>query len=142
MVVGSVDGLTKCKACGVMNVWRWMAKVLCKPKRMSGYCCVMHSSCRALRMVLVCGLLVVRMMPSMLWMLGVLSGVQRQTFLVEMMCMMSFLVMRLARLGGNRHVLFPAGAEGKDDEEAKVAEGVGVLVFFLAKEGVGTNSFD
>ena len=56
--------------------------------------------------------------------------------------MMSFLVMRLARLGGNRHVLFPAGAEGKEDEEAKVAEGVGVLVFFLAKEGVGTNSFD
>ncbi len=40
------------------------------------------------------------------------------------------------------HVLFPAGAEGKEDEEAEVAEGVGVLVFFLAEEGAGANSFD
>ena len=24
------------------NVWRWMAKVLCKPKRRSGCCCVMQ----------------------------------------------------------------------------------------------------
>jgi hypothetical protein len=40
------------------------------------------------------------------------------------------------------HVEFPAGAEGSEDEEAKVVEGVTVLVFFLAKEGVGTNAFD
>jgi hypothetical protein len=40
------------------------------------------------------------------------------------------------------HVEFPAGVEGSEDEEAKVAEGVTVLVFFLAKEGAGTNAFD
>jgi len=60
--------------CG--NVWRWMTKVLCKPKRRSGCCCVMQRLWRALQMVVVCGLLVVRMMPSMLWMLGVLPGVK------------------------------------------------------------------
>ncbi len=43
---------------------------------------------------------------------------------------------------GGMHVEFPAGAEGSDDEEAKVAEGVTVLVFFLAEEGVGTNAFE
>ena len=41
------------------------------------------------------------------------------------------------------HVEFPAGAEGSEDEEAKVVEGVTVLVFFLLdKEGTGTNAFD
>ncbi len=40
------------------------------------------------------------------------------------------------------HVEFPACAEGSEDEEAKVAEGVTVLVFFLAEEGAGTNAFD
>ncbi len=43
---------------------------------------------------------------------------------------------------GGGHVEFSAGAEGSEDEEAKVAEGVTVLVFFLAKEGAGTNAFD
>ncbi len=43
---------------------------------------------------------------------------------------------------GGMHVEFSAGAEGSEDEEAKVAEGVTVLVFFLAKEGAGTNAFD
>ena len=94
------------------NMWRWMAKVLCKPKRRSGRCCVMQSLCRALQMVT---------------------------------CMMSFLVMRRQGQGewaGVGHVLFPAGAEGKEDKEAKVVEGVDVLVFFLAKEGAGGNSFN
>ncbi len=43
---------------------------------------------------------------------------------------------------GNRHVLFPACTEGKEDEEAKVTEGVTVFVFFLTEEGVGSDSFD
>ncbi len=43
---------------------------------------------------------------------------------------------------GFRHVLFPAGVEGKEDEEAEVAEGAGVLVFFLAEEGAGADSFN
>jgi hypothetical protein len=55
--------------------------------------------------------------------------------------MMLYLVIRWARLGG-KHVEFPAGVEGSEDEEAKMAEGVTVLVFFLAKEGAGTNAFD
>ena len=41
-----------------------------------------------------------------------------------------------------RHVVFPAGTEGNEDEEAEVAEGVTVLVFFLAEKGGGTNPFD
>ncbi len=43
---------------------------------------------------------------------------------------------------GGRHVVFPARAEGKKDEEAEVAEGVTVLIFFWAEECVGANSFD
>jgi hypothetical protein len=43
---------------------------------------------------------------------------------------------------GEGLVEFPAGTEGSKDEEAKVAEDVTVLVFFLAKEGAGTNVFD
>ncbi len=43
---------------------------------------------------------------------------------------------------GGGHVEFPAGAEGSEDEDAMVAEGVTVLVFFLTKEGAGTNAFD
>ncbi len=42
---------------------------------------------------------------------------------------------------GGGHVEFPAGAKGSEDEEAKVAEGVTVLVFFLAEEGAGTDTF-
>ncbi len=45
------------------------------------------------------------------------------------------------RAGGG-HVQFSAGAEGSEDEEAKVVEGVTVFVFFLAEEGAGTNVFD
>ncbi len=40
------------------------------------------------------------------------------------------------------HDEFPAGAEGSEDEEAKVAEGVTVLIFFLAEEGAGADAFD
>jgi len=87
------------------NVWRWMTKVLCKPKSGSGCCCVMQSLWRALQMVVVCGLLVERMMPSMLWMLRVLSGVQMHTFLVEMTCMMSYPIMRPERSRGDERVL-------------------------------------
>ena len=43
---------------------------------------------------------------------------------------------------GNRHVLFPACTEGKEDEEAKVTEGVTVFMFFLTEEGAGSDSFD
>ncbi len=43
---------------------------------------------------------------------------------------------------GGRHVLFPARSEGKKDEEAKVAEGVTVLIFLWTKECAGANSFD
>jgi hypothetical protein len=87
------------------NVWRWMTKVLCKPKRWSGCCCVMQRLRRASQMVVVCGLLVERMMPSMLWMLRVLSEVQMHTFLVEMMCMMSYPIMRWERSRGDERVL-------------------------------------
>jgi hypothetical protein len=43
---------------------------------------------------------------------------------------------------GGRHVLFPARSEGKKDEEAEVAEGVAVFVFFWTEECAGANSFD
>jgi len=43
---------------------------------------------------------------------------------------------------GGRHVLFPARSEGKKDEEAEVAEGVTVFIFFWTKECAGANSFD
>ena len=43
---------------------------------------------------------------------------------------------------GGRHVLFPARSEGKKDEEAEVAEGVDVFIFFWTKECAGANSFD
>ena len=43
---------------------------------------------------------------------------------------------------GVRHVVFPAGTEGKEDEEAEVTEGVTVFIFFLAKEGARTNTFN
>ena len=39
------------------------------------------------------------MMPSILWMMGVLLRVQTHTFLVEMMCMMSYHIIMWARLG-------------------------------------------
>ena len=38
--------------------------------------------------------------------------------------------------------MFPARSEGKKDEEAEVAEGVDVFIFFWIKECVGANSFD
>jgi len=37
--------------------------------------------------------------------------------------------------------LFPACSEGKKDEEAEVAEGVAVFIFFWTKECAGPNSF-
>jgi hypothetical protein len=57
-----------------------MAKVLCMLKMRSGCCCTMHSLCRASQMVVACGSLGVRMMPSILWILGVLLGVRMCTF--------------------------------------------------------------
>ncbi len=48
------------------NTWRWMVKVLCMPKMRSRCCFTMHSLCRVSRMVVACGSLVVRMMPSIL----------------------------------------------------------------------------
>ena len=42
---------------------------------------------------------------------------------------------------GNRHVLFPACTEGKKDEEAEVTERITIFVFFLTKEGTGSDSF-
>ena len=38
--------------------------------------------------------------------------------------------------------MFPACSEGKKDEEAEVAEGVTVFIFFWTKECVGANFFD
>ena len=38
--------------------------------------------------------------------------------------------------------MFPARSEGKKDEEAEVAEGVAVFIFFWTKECAGANSFD
>ena len=92
-----------------------------------------------------CGSVVVMMIPSMLCILGVFSGVRKRTFLVEMMWIISFRVMYLTRSGGNGWLigmLFPACMEGKEDEEAKVTEGVTVFVFFLTEEGTGSDSFD
>ena len=79
------------------------------------------------------------MIPSMLCVLGVFSEVRKCTFLVEMMCIILFRVMYLARSGW---VIGPACMEGKEDEEAKVTQGVTVFVFYLTKEGTGSNSFD
>jgi len=86
------------------NVWRWMAKVLCKQKMRRGCCCVMQSPWRVLRSVVACGSVVVRITPSILCNLGVFSGVQMRTFLMEMTCMMLYRVMMLARSGGNGRV--------------------------------------
>ena len=72
------------------NVWRWMAKVLCKPKMRTGCCCVMQSSWRALGSKVACGSVVVRITPSILCILGVFSGIRMHTFLVEMTCMSRF----------------------------------------------------
>jgi len=38
--------------------------------------------------------------------------------------------------------VFPAGTEGIEDEKIEVAEGVAVLVFFLAEEGAETHTSD
>ena len=43
---------------------------------------------------------------------------------------------------GGGHVLFPARSEGEKDEEAEVAEGVAVFIFFWTKECAGSNSFN
>ena len=87
------------------NVWILMVKLLCGPKRKSGFCLLMHISWRASRSVVACGSVVVMLIPSMLCILGVFSGVRIRTFLVEMMCMISYLVIYLARSGGNGWVI-------------------------------------
>ncbi len=43
---------------------------------------------------------------------------------------------------GGGHVEFPAGGDGSEGEEANVVEGVTALIFFLAKEGAGTDAFE
>ena len=51
-------------------------------------------------MILACGLVVVRKIPSMLYMFGVLSGVLMRTFFVEMRCMIAVRECRRDILGG------------------------------------------
>ena len=127
------------------NVWRWMVKVLCRPKMRRGFCCVMQSSWRASRSVVACGSVVVRITPSMLCILGVFSGVQVCTFLVEMSCMTSYRVMMLARSGGNGRVggmfCFQHVRRAKKMRKPRWWK-VAVFIFFWTKECAGANSFD
>jgi hypothetical protein len=66
-------------------------------------------------MISACGLVVVRKIPSMLYMFGVLSGALMWTFFVKMRGMVAVRECRRDILGGEaggRHVTFPAVTKG------------------------------